>query len=193
MDDVPLCLYTEERMSTINVSDVIVEALEQTFEEIFREHYRMAYRTAYGVVGNSEDADDVAQTIFLRLLHRELPRDLVKNPKAYLYRAAVNESLNFIRSRKRIILTGDAELFETPQPAADESAEEIHQRLYEAVAMLNPGAAHILVLRYVHKYNLREIAKLLGTTRSTIAVSLFRSRARLKKWMRASSISGGKS
>jgi RNA polymerase sigma-70 factor (ECF subfamily) len=192
MADASWSLYAEEHMSTVNVSDGIGEALEPTFEEIFREQYRMAYRTAYGVIGNSEDADDVAQTIFLRLLHREFPKDLVKNPKAYLYRAAVNESLNLIRSRKRSILTGDVERFEAP-PAVDESAEDIHRSLYEAVAKLNPGAAHILVLRYVHKYSLGEIAKLLGTTRSTIAVSLFRSRARLKKWMRASSLSGGKS
>src|SRR4051812_24898693 len=192
MADAPWSPFTEEHMSTIKVSDVIVQALEQTFEEIFREHYRMAYRTAYGVIGNSEDADDIAQTIFLRLLHREVPKDLVKNPKAYFYRAAVNESLNFIRARKRSILTGNAELFEAPQPAADESAEEIHQRLYEAVAKLNPGAAQVLILRYVHKFRIADIAKLLGTTRSTIAVSLFRSRARLKKLMRASSLSGGK-
>src|SRR6185295_11251160 len=192
MADAPWSLYAEEHMST-NVSDAIGEALEPTFEGIFREHYRMAYRTAYGVIGNSEDADDVAQTIFLRLLHREFPKDLVKNPKAYLYRAAVNESLNLIRSRKRSILTGDAEQFEAPQAAADDSAEEIHRSLYEAVVKLNPGAAHILILRYVHKYNLGEIAKLLGTSRSTIAVSLYRSRVRLKKWMRASSSSGGKS
>jgi RNA polymerase sigma-70 factor (ECF subfamily) len=177
-------------MSTINVSDVI-EALDQGFEEIFRQHYRMAYATAYGMLGNSEDADDVAQTIFLRLLHREFPTDLVKNPKAYLYRAAVNESLNVIRSRKRSIVRTDAEPIETPQHSADESAEELHQRLYEALAKLNPGAADVLVLRYVHKYSIADIAALLGTSRSTIAVNLYRSRARLKKLMRASSESGG--
>jgi hypothetical protein len=52
----------------MSASDVIVEVLEQAFEEIFREHYRMAYRTAYGVLGNFPDADDVAQTVFVRLL-----------------------------------------------------------------------------------------------------------------------------
>ena len=193
IDGAPLCLYAEEHMSTVNVSDVINKALDQVFEEVFREHYSMAHRTAYGVTGNSQDAEDVAQTIFLRLLHREFPADLVKNPKAYLYRAAVNESLNLIRSRKRSILTGDAERFEAPQSTAAESAEEIHQSLYEAVARLKPDAAHILVLRYVHKYSLVEIAKLLGTSRSTIAVSLYRSRVRLRTMMRASSKSGGKS
>jgi RNA polymerase sigma-70 factor (ECF subfamily) len=177
-------------MSTINVSDVI-ETLEQGFEEIFRQHYQMAYATAYGMLGNSQDADDVAQTVFLRLLHREFPRDLLKNPKAYLYRAAVNESLNVIRSRKRSIVTADAETIDVPEHSADEFAEELHQRLYEAVAKLSPGAADILVLRYVHKNSIADIAKLFGTSRSTIAVNLYRSRARLKKLMRASSQSGG--
>jgi DNA-directed RNA polymerase specialized sigma24 family protein len=43
----------------------------------------------------------------------------------------------------------------------------------------------------VHKYSIADIAALLGTSRSTIAVNLYRSRARLKKLMRASSESGG--
>jgi RNA polymerase sigma-70 factor (ECF subfamily) len=171
----------------MSASDVIVEVLEQAFEEIFREHYRMAYRTAYGVLGNSLDADDVAQTIFVRLLHRDFPKDLLKNPKAYLYRAAVNESLNLVRSRKRSVVTSGVERLEAIQPVADDSAEEIHRRLYEAVAQLTPSSAQILILRYVHEYSITEIAKLLDTTRSTIAVSLFRSRARVRKLMRASS------
>src|SRR5262249_24149904 len=171
-------------MSTANVSGVVIEALEQEFEQIFREHYRMAYRTAYGVTGNAQDAEDVVQTIFLRLLRREFPPDLKKNPKAYLYRAAVNLSLNTIRDRKRRPTTGDTEqLASLPMP---DSAEDIHKRLYEAVSELSPESANILILRYVHNYSDAEIAKLLGTTRGTIAVSLHRSRARLRKMMRVS-------
>jgi RNA polymerase sigma-70 factor (ECF subfamily) len=171
----------------VNASDVIAEQLEQAFEAIFREHYRMVYRTAYGVIGNSEDAEDVGQTIFLRLLRSELPPEFLKSPKAYLYRAAVNESLNVIRSKKRSILTDQAEAFEAPATSDAASAEEAHHRLYEAVAQLSPAASEMLVLRYVHKYSLADIAKLLGTSRSVIAVTLFRTRNRLKKLMRASS------
>ena len=39
----------------------------QDFDRLFREHYRMVYHTAYGVLGNTYDAEDVAQTVFLRL------------------------------------------------------------------------------------------------------------------------------
>ena len=54
------------------------------------------------------------------------------------------------------------------------------------IAELKERSAQILILRYVHGYRVSDIAKLIGTTRSAIAVSLFRSRARLKKLIRAS-------
>jgi RNA polymerase sigma factor (sigma-70 family) len=49
---------------------------------------------------------------------------------------------------------------------------------------LNPKAAEIFVLRHVEGYDNTEIAKMLGTTRGTVAVLLFRARARLKKSIR---------
>jgi RNA polymerase sigma-70 factor (ECF subfamily) len=176
-------------MSTLNVSDVIPEPTEQELEIIFRAHYRMTYRTAYAITGSAQDAEDVVQTLFLRLVRREFPAGLKNKPAAYLYRAAVNLSLNTIRNRKRRILTGAPPITET-QPALEESdsAEEIHRRLYDAVAELTPESAHILLLRYVHDYSDAEIAKLLGRSRTSIAVSLYRSRSRLRKLMR-----GGKS
>jgi len=177
----------------VNVSDLISEALDKEFEELFQELYPMAYRTAYGVIGNSQDAEDVAQTIFLKLLRRKFPPELKKNARAYVYRAAVNQSLNLIQQRKRQVLTDDAEQFEVrPAAQAFESAEETHRRLYEAVAELRPESAHILILRYVHNFSDAEIARLLGTSRGTIAVSLYRSRVRLRKLMRAPLL-GGKS
>jgi len=173
-------------MSTLSVShvtnDPLDQALVQELEEIFRQHYRLTYRTAYAVTGSPEDAEDVVQTIFMRLLRRALPPDLKKNPGAYFYRAAVNVSLNSIRGKKRQVLALDRARLETQLAAEDsESAEEIHRQLYDAVAQLDPDAAHILILRYAHNYSDAEIAKLLGVSRTVIAVRLYRSRARLRK------------
>ena len=85
------------------------QGLEQELEQLFREHYPMLYRTAYSMLDNPTDAEDVPQTIFLRLLRSGLPPDLQKNPQGYLYRAAVNLSLNVIRARKRRRLTDNPE------------------------------------------------------------------------------------
>jgi RNA polymerase sigma-70 factor (ECF subfamily) len=176
----------------VAVTNVIVDVVSQEFEELVQEHYQTAYRTAYAILGTAEDAEDVVQTIFLRLLHQETSRKARRNPGGYLYKAAVNESLNVIRSRKKQILTDEADRFASELPAS-EFPEEIHDRLYAAIAKLSPDAAHILILHYVHKYSDAEIAKMLGTSRGTIAVSLYRSRARLKKLMRVSSRTGAQS
>jgi RNA polymerase sigma factor (sigma-70 family) len=69
----------------------------------------------------------------------------------------------------------------SPMPDVDEDAR---RALYDAIGQLRPTAAQILILRYVHDYDLAQIAKTLGTTRGTVAVSLFRSRALLKKKIR---------
>jgi RNA polymerase sigma-70 factor (ECF subfamily) len=161
--------------------------LTEELDQIFRDHHQLIYRTAYGVTGSPEDAQDVLQTIFLRLLRSELHPGLRENPKAYLYRAAVNLSLNTVRQRKRRVATDVEEHLEEVAPVAEsDSLEELHRRLYEAIAQLEPEAAQILILRYVHHSSIADIAKLLGKSSTAIAVRLFRTRARLKEIIRAS-------
>ena len=58
-------------------------ALSGELEELFRANYQLIYRTAYGVTASRHDAEDVLQTIFLRLLRRGFPPDFGKNPQGY--------------------------------------------------------------------------------------------------------------
>ena len=163
------------------------QTLPQEFEEIFREHCQFIYRSAYSVTGNRQDAEDVLQNIFLKLIRRDLPSALMRNPKAYLYRAAVNVALNTVRSRKRQRLTDGVELLEVPAGESESSeGSEIQRRLMSAIAQLKPHLVEILILRYEHNYSDADIAHMLGTSRGTVAVTLNRTRARLKKLMEAS-------
>src|SRR5262249_21119763 len=146
-------LVAEGHMSTATAVSASGETLAQDFEDIFREHYQLVYRTAYSVTGSRQDAEDVLQTLFLRLLQREFPPDLEKNPKSYLYRAAVNLSLNILRFRKRQRLTDGVERLEvaTNEPTSDSDEETQHQ-LLSAISKLEPPAVEILILRYEHNY-----------------------------------------
>ena len=159
----------------------IPEPLPAEFEAVFEEHYGLIYRTAYGVTGRVEDAEDVVQTIFLRLLRRESSREFARNPRAYLYRAAVNLSLTIVQTRRRRAISEASEDLAVSIPSrASAQAEELHKRLYLAIAQLKPKTASIVILRYLHEYSDVDIAKLLGTSRLVIAVTLSRARARLK-------------
>ena len=161
------------------------QELVQELELLFREHYPMLYRTAYSMLDNPADAEDVPQAIFLRLLRSGLPPDLKRNPSGYLYRASVNLSLNVIRARKRRRLSDNPEDLEIAIESSQSNATaDVHQSLAEAIAQLEPEVAHVVLLRYAHNYSEAEIAKLLGVSRGTVAMRLFRARARLKKLMR---------
>jgi RNA polymerase sigma-70 factor (ECF subfamily) len=154
-------------------------------EDIFQEHYRLVYRTAYTVTGSAHEAEDVLQTVFLQLLRRGVPPGFRKNPKAYLYRAAVNQALNAVRSqRRRAEVFDQATLERALDVPGDDSAtesEEIQKRLVKALATLSQRAVEMVILRYEQKYSEGQIATLFGTSRSVVAVTLWRARARLRK------------
>ena len=173
-------------MSTATTSNGLVEPVMQEFEGIFREHCDLVFGTACSITRRGEDAEDVVQTVFIRLLRSGMPPEFRRNPKGYLYRAAINQSLNIIRDRRRHPTT-DLSLVTAAEPPADtNSSEEIHRKLHEAIAELHPQSAEIVILRYMHNRSDAEIAKLLGKSRVTIAVRLHRAKAELKKLLRAS-------
>ncbi|HET9942537.1 MAG TPA: sigma-70 family RNA polymerase sigma factor [Terriglobia bacterium] len=160
--------------------------LPEDFERIFNENHALVYRVAYRITGNNEDAEDVLQTLFLRLLRREILPDIERNPKAYMHRAAINIALDIVKLRARNISTGNVEeqIHERTAPVDRMPAFRVQDWLREALSELNPRAAEIFVLKHVEGYDNAEIAKMLGTSRGTIAVLLFRARARLKKSVR---------
>src|SRR3954447_7843475 len=71
-------------------------------EQIFREHHGLVFRAAYRITGNAGDAEDVLQTVFLRMLKRDPQADAVGNMPSFLHRAAVNAALDLVRSRQNV-------------------------------------------------------------------------------------------
>ena len=158
----------------------------EELERLFQTYYDPVFRLAYRVTGNAEDAEDVLQTIFLRLLrHEEV--DLQPNPKAYLMRAAVNASLDIARSRAKrpLVAVDDAaqEFFVSPDagPARQQEERELQRILRAAVAKLDGKSGQIFVLRYFEGYGNREIAEILGMSPLVVGVMLHRSRAKLRR------------
>src|SRR4030095_14298571 len=126
-----------------------------------------------GVTGSPQDAEDIVQSLFLQLLRLGFPGGLKDNPKAYLYRATINLSLNVVKSRRRHVPIEDPERLKARTDVGTAESDELAQRrLIDALAQLSPKAVEILVLRYKHNYSDAEIGKLLGKSRGVIAVTL---------------------
>ena len=172
----------------------LMEPANQTItdlEQVFRENHAMVFRAAYRVTGNAGDAEDVLQTVFLRMLKRNAGAEPVDNMSSFLHRAAVNAALDLVRARQNIrnVPLDELEpvLAESSHrgPERAQSSSEIREWLRGALARLNPRIARMFVLRFFEGKDNPEIARLLNTTPGTVAVTLSRTRDRLQQDYRA--------
>lgn len=153
---------------------------------LFRNHYKGMFRVAYRITGSQSDAEDVLQTVFVRLTPGWESRDLSPNPRGFLYRAAINASLDLLRLRKRANAVSldlvDFDQSSKITSAADHLVDlELRELIRHAVAKLEGRAATAFVLRYYEGYDNGHIAEVLGTSQMVVAVTLHRARARLRK------------
>ena len=151
---------------------------EHELETAFRTHRTGVFQAAYRVTGNAADAEDVLQTVFLRLARREDDAAEVNNLKSYLYRAAVNAALDLLRMKQtaRLEPLEEASLM-------GQKHDDLGLRLWlrGALAKLNPRHAEMFALRYFEEYDNREIARLMKTSQGVVAITLFRIRKQLQK------------
>jgi RNA polymerase sigma-70 factor (ECF subfamily) len=152
-----------------------------SLSQAFGEHHRRVLVAAYRITGSIADAEDVAQSVFLRLATVDRP---VQNVGSYLHRAAVNGALDLLRRRKTAAvepLDSGVELASGSSPEAEASSKELGTLLRLAIGELAPRAAEMFTLRYLEELGNREIAALMGTSQAVVAVTLHNARSRLKK------------
>lgn len=163
---------------------------QSPLEILFRQHSARVFRTANRVTGSAADAEDVLQTVFLRLARGPESPSVLENPEGYFARAAINASLDLLRSRKR----SRAVAFDDVEPEAAVAAfasrknpesrhedRELRELIRAAVSRLGPNAAQMFTLRYFEGYDNGEIARLTSTSALVVGVTLHRARARLRK------------
>lgn len=161
-------------------------AVSAQLEELFDVHHARVIRAAYKITGNMPDAEDVAQTVFLRIA-QGAPEGTVERAESYLYRAAINAAIDLLRKRQRENAFPIDELSLAGSAAPDRDCElrELRSWLRRALTTLDPRTAQMFVLRYFEDLDNREIAHILGTSQAVVAVLLHRARARLRKNFRA--------
>lgn len=102
----------------------------------------------------------------------------MENEESYLRRAAINASLDIIRSRQS---NPTVELVEVPSDRNDGKATELRQALGRALSKLQPRAAEIFALRFIEGLTNLEIARMLGISQVLVAVTVYRTRQQLRK------------
>jgi RNA polymerase sigma-70 factor (ECF subfamily) len=154
----------------------------EAFDLLVARHQRAVYRLCYRFVNDHEDANDLAQEVFLKAW-RAMPRFRGESSfSTWLYRIAVNACLNFRAARKPPALELP-EALPDPGPGAQarvESSDEA-RRVRAAVGRLPERQRATLILKVYHELTHEEVAGILGSTVGTVKANLFHALANLRR------------
>ena len=146
---------------------------------MYEHHYEVVFRAALRITGNPADAEDVLQTVFLRVLARGADVEDVALPAAYFRRAAVNAAVDVLRRRE---LHAES-AYDDLAHAAVQAPSLLKERLRRAVAALDSEDASLFLLRHVEGLSIEELAGMFQMERNNVSVRLHRIRHRLQAEM----------
>jgi RNA polymerase sigma-70 factor (ECF subfamily) len=160
-----------------------LEGDSAAFTVLVKRYQRPIYNAAYRILGRDEDAGDVAQTVFLKVAEHMRDYDPSRRFFSWIYRIAMNESLNLLRrSGRDEPMAEDAE-FEGPEslgPERQASAAQDARRIQKALLGMKPADRAVIALRHFSDCSYEEIAQILDIDVKTVKSRLFEARTRMR-------------
>jgi RNA polymerase sigma-70 factor (ECF subfamily) len=153
------------------------------FAELMTRYQRPVYNAAFGVLHRVEDAKDITQDVFLKVAERLNEYDPQFKFFSWIYRIALNESLNLQRRNNR----NDPRDVETSLPASEgadpeEQARDAQRakRIRGALMRMSDDDRTVLSLRHFSECSYETIGQILDLDQKTVKSRLFESRQRLR-------------
>jgi RNA polymerase sigma-70 factor, ECF subfamily len=153
------------------------------FTELVVRYQRPIYNAAFWIVRKAEDANDITQDVFLKVAEQLDDYDPHYKFFSWIYRIAVNESLNLLRrNRREDALDEEIDLpaseRENPERKAGEA--QLNRRIQEALMRMSAKDRTILTLRHFSECSYEEIGHILELDEKTVKSRLFEARRRLR-------------
>jgi RNA polymerase sigma-70 factor, ECF subfamily len=146
-------------------------------------YQKRLFNLALRMLDNAQDAEDVTQTVFLNTFLKLRTFDPRYRFFSWIYRMAVNESLNMLKRRKRTVALEDAPDIPAPGSAPDR-AIEAQDGVARALLCLTPDDRAVVVLRHFLFFSYEEMADVLEIHVRTVKSRLFTARDRLRSALR---------
>ena len=156
-------------------------------EALVVRYQRPIYNAAFRVLGNAEDASDITQAVFLKVTERLDDYDPHYRFFSWIYRIALNESLNVLRRQGREERLDDETELPGPErldPERLASEAQLSRRVQRALMTLKIDDRAVLTLRHFSECSYREIGLILDLDEKTVKSRLFEARQRLRELLK---------
>ena len=155
-----------------------LENLTKNYNEFLDQIFRFIYfRT-----NNKEIAEDLTQDCFLSVIKYIKENHIIDNLRAFLYKIAKNKLIDYYRQKNRVFYTNET-IEEKYEPIANDNILEKKdiKIIIQKLQLLNEEDRDILVMRYLEDLEIKDIAKIIGKSRTTTRVKIFRALRKAKK------------
>ncbi|HET7434014.1 MAG TPA: RNA polymerase sigma factor [Thermoanaerobaculia bacterium] len=156
------------------------------FEQLVRRKTSKVYALCYRVIGNSEDAKDISQLVFLKLWENLEKYDPAYAFDTWLYRMVTNVAIDFMRNKQSRdnAVNSNLRLVRTSADAEQGvivQRKEIEHVFNEISSVLSPKQKTIFIMNQMEDLPSAEIAKILGCRESTVRNHLFNARKAMQQ------------
>jgi len=172
-------------------SDIIKRAISgdpEALTFLIDKYKNVAYNLALSIVRNQEDAKDITQDSFLKVLENIGRFRNESKFSTWLYRIVYNQSVVFSQCVNRVQKVDYALVIADPEnnenPETNEDQEVRIKELYDAIHLLNDSDRHIIMLFYLAEKSVKEISQITGFSVANIKVILHRARKKLYEIMK---------
>jgi len=158
------------------------------FSVLIRRHAPRVHSVAYQMVGNSTDAQDIAQEVFIRMHHHLSRYDSRNAFSTWLYRVTVNLAIDFLRRNARhrhepihAADEGTRGGDQSDPTDANTMCKEFRVTIHELLDTLPERQRQVFVLRDLQDFSTDEVSRILACRASTVRVHLARARLRVRE------------
>jgi RNA polymerase sigma-70 factor (ECF subfamily) len=177
------CMFEPDLLRRLILGAKAGEA--SSFEKLVSLHELRVLRLAQRLLLNREAAQDAAQEVFIRL-HKKIG-SVSENRELgpWLYRTTVNICIDFQRRLKDEVPIDLAPEFadDCPNPEHSAEARQRHQIVLMALKILSPKERQVIVLRDLEGYSRREVARMVGSSETTVRSQISTGRVKMKNFL----------
>jgi len=151
------------------------------FSGLVARYERPVYNAALRMLRNPEDARDVAQTVFLKAFEHLADYDPQYRFYSWIYRIALNESINALHRRTPLQSFAGDEVDGEPGPEDAVRRAQLGRGIEEALMAIKTEYRSVIVLKHLLECSYQEMAEILGLPEKTVKSRLFTARQLLKE------------
>ena len=152
----------------------------QALGELIKDYERPVYNAAYRILGNPDDAADVTQTVFMKAFERLDQYNPEYKFFSWIYRIAVNESINQRNRSKNLEVLEDDDFADSANPEDAVDADSLSQIIQAGLMELQEDYRVVVVLRHFSDLSYKDISEVLHIPEKTVKSRLYSARQLMK-------------